>query len=772
MPATTTRLACLLAASGIFAATVPAQQPDTWAFRPGVDRFSAKALLDLRSLNEQVAGQSGFVRRSADGNDLVLGDGSPARFWCVNTYVQKPPHGRQPKRDLASHARFLAKRGVNMVRFHGSCQPRQEGSKITDFDRAARDQCWRLVAEMKKQGIYTTISPYYALTVKIRKSWGVDGGPQNAHGLLFFDETLQRGYKAWLKALFDEKNPHTGLRLADDPAVAIIQLQNEDSLLFWTSGKIKGPQAVKLARTFGTWLVRKYGSLDKARKAWGGVSVKADDFDNGVVAMLHVWEMTQDRKGGRARRLDDQLQFWTELMRDFNAEMIRYLREEIGCKQLVNPGNWRTADNARLLDAERYSYTAGEVIAMNRYYSATHTGKWQGWAIVKGDKFVDRSVLTHPLELPLAIRQVAGHPMIIPESNWVPPNGLQAEGPFLVAAYQSLLGIDGFYWFATSDTQWRPPSSANGYADSIGKWVIATPPVMGGFPAAALLYRKGYVRQAEPAVTEVRSLESIWKRAEPALLEGAGFDPNRDPGDRTAGRAGGKLHPLHFLIGPVVTDFREPRAEARQGQDDPRARKPGIHVDQEQIGPDSSRRVGPTAAEIRARTVTSRTGQLRWDYGKGLCVLNAPKAQGACGFLRRAGAIRTDAVGIDCQNEYAAVLVVAMDDKPLKTSGRILVQVTTRARPTGWQTRPTRIQRKNAPALDGQEIVSHGQAPWRVERAQVKLQLQNLVVDQAATLDANGMPVGRARLGRTGTSVQLVFPAEAMYVVLTDQAGR
>jgi len=48
----------------------------------------------------------------------------------------------------------------------------------------------------------------------------------------------------------------------------------------------------------------------------------------------------------------------------------------------------------------------------------------------------------------------------------VPPLSYQSEGPFLVAAYQSLSGIDAFYWFATGEEDWRAPGSANGFMPS------------------------------------------------------------------------------------------------------------------------------------------------------------------------------------------------------------------------------------------------------------------------------------------------------------------
>jgi hypothetical protein len=61
-----------------------------WAFEPDPDAFDAKAVLDLRGLNETTAGESGWVRRTPDGG-FALGDGKPVRFWAVNTTVHRSP---------------------------------------------------------------------------------------------------------------------------------------------------------------------------------------------------------------------------------------------------------------------------------------------------------------------------------------------------------------------------------------------------------------------------------------------------------------------------------------------------------------------------------------------------------------------------------------------------------------------------------------------------------------------------------------------------------
>ncbi len=705
-----------------------------WAFQPPRDEFSPKALLDLRSLNEKVAGQHGFVTRSPDGNDFAFADGTPARFWAVND-------GAFDK-DLARHARFLAKRGINMVRFHSNITP--TGSDLMGIDEADRDRLWKGLAAMKKEGIYVTYSPYWAGPARVKPSMGVlDTGGNGNWGLLFFDKKLQAAYKQWMQQVLTEKNPYTGIPLSQDPALAIIQIQNEDSLLFWTSQGIKGTAKKELRRQFGEFLAKKYGSLEKAKQAWGGAAPppnedSPDNFAQGEAALYIIWQLTQHGGSeGQQQRLADQMQFFTETMHDFNQMVGDYLKKELGCKQLVNAGNWRTADNVTMLDAERWSYTPNEVMAVNRYYGGADEGPNNGWAICNGDRFTDDCAMLRPRKMPLTLKQVDGFPMMITESSWVPPQGYQSEGPFLVAAYQSLTGIDAYYWFATGEEDWRQPGSANGFMPSEGKWVCATPMLMGQWPAAALMYRLGYIRQGEPVVYEQRPLDDLWRRRMPIIAEDAGYDPNRDKAHLSKeSNVKDGVNPLAYLVGPVVVKYAGDPAKSRA-------------VD-----------LGPYLKEDK-KQIRSITGELHMDYGRGLCALNAPKAQGATGFLKKGGTIKCGDVEIQSGNDYATVLVVAMDDKPLRSSRKILVQVGTTERPLGWRTRPAQVNGRA-----GEEVISFGRAPWMIVNGDVTLRLANTVVTRARVLDANGMPVKEVALALSAGRTTLKFPADALYVVL------
>lgn len=714
-----------------------------WAFDPGRDRFADDALLDLSHLNESVAGEHGFIGVDERG-DFVRGDGEPIRFWAVNTVTY-----RQGPDAVAENARFLAKHGVNMVRWHGMIQPKRTDQPLDTVDEQALDELFVLVAEMKRRGIYLTISPYYAHSIKLwkdggdalRRQWGLPRDPKagDPNGLLFFDAKMQSAYKAWLRELFTRPNPYTGVPLKDEPAVAIFQIQNEDSLLFWTFDKIKGLDRDILRRQYAEWLTEKYGSLDAAQVAWRGAkpagSDVPDDWNKGLISFCGLWQMFQadGNTGGAGVRMSDQAQFLTETMRDWNAEVERYLREDLGVKQVINAGNWRTADPLRLNDLERYSYTTNQVLGINRYTSGWHEGREHGWAVMAGDRYGSISVTRVPGAFCVALKQVPDKAMILPEALWVPPNFYESEGPFLTAAYQSLNGVDITYWFSMAQAQWRAPSSPNGYLDALGKWVLATPQVMGNFPAAALIFRQNLVERGEPVVVEHRALDDLWHRTPPIISEEGGYDPNRDDGyitDRSPVRTA--VDRRAFLVGPVHVVYDSDPAKTR---------------------------VVDLSPYLKGDVTLSNTGQLEWDQKQGVVTLDAPAAQGATGFLNERGRIELGDVTIDCDNDYATVVVVAMDGQPIATSGKLLVQVGTTCRSNGWKEGPE--DRRGL-----REILSHGKPPWLVDDGKVTLTIANTTVTRATALDPNGYAAGDVAIERSDNGIVLRVPSDAMHVLL------
>ncbi|MGO8930108.1 MAG: hypothetical protein ACLQU3_24835 [Limisphaerales bacterium] len=718
---------------------IPAFQPgQAWDFVPPADHLDPAAVLDLRYLNEKAAGEHGFIRLSADGNSFLRGDGAPIRFWAASP-------GFPPEVDLAARqhdAQFLAKRGVNFARVWCNLYPTVEGSKITDVDEKALDDLFKTVAALKSAGIYLTINPYWAVSVKLQKSWGVtDPGTTCPEGLLFFEPTMQKGFKAWLKALYTTKNPYTGLPLGEDPAVAIIELQNEDSLLWWGCSNIKGEAQILLRRLFADFLKEKYGSLEKARQPWQNHKAWVpDEWDKGLPGLMHPWDLTRDarvkhgQEPGFMERAAAQTEFLARLMRQFNSEMAAYVREELHCKQLINANNWRTADLSMTQDAEYWADCANDVNGRNFYTGGYHKGVNDGWQILPGQYYTDVSMIKEPVNLPINVKRPVGHAFILPEMLWTPPDLYESEGPLMVAAQTALTGLDISCWFGIGNLWCDNPSY---------KWVGNSPVILGQFPANALIFRQGLVKAGRPAVVEHRRLEDLWERTTPIISEESGWDPNRDTGNiALTSSVKTAVDPLAYLVGAVRVAYDSDSAKTE---------------------------VADLAKYIdrKNKTVRSITGQIETDYGNGIYRVNSPTAQAVAGFLKNAGPQHLADMDVACRNQYAAIVLVPLDGKTIRQSGKLLLQVGTVCRPTGWVAMPTRAR------IDGRQsdcfrILSAGKAPFQVENTEATVTVANSHITKAVLLDINGMATPTpVEIKRTGGKATVALPANTMYLMLS-----
>jgi hypothetical protein len=269
---------------------------------------------------------------------------------------------------------------------------------------------------------------------------------------------------------------------------------------------------------------------------------------------------------------------------------------------------------------------------------------------------------------------------------------------------------------------------------------------LGQFPAAALIYRRGLLKQGEPVVVEHRSLDQIWKRELPLISEEARYDPNRDTGDTALRSAsGGTLNPFAFLTGPVRVAYDSNVKQTRV-------------ADLERL------------IDHKKKVVRAVTGEITWDYGRGICAINAPMAQGATGFLDLVSRVPLKDVTIEAGNDYATILVVSLDDRPLKESRRILVQVGTLARPTGWIDREATFKSGDGKqTFRGKEIVSTGKMPWAVKDANITLKVANAGLRSATQLDANGRRGKRLRPETAGGVLSLKLPKDSLYLVLEGE---
>jgi hypothetical protein len=754
--------ACLAIAAGAAddSATFRASSAASWPFAYEENVFGDDVVLDLRSLNERQAGEGGFVGRSADGNSFALADGTPLRFWAANvdtglyygpgevSWSQDRDYLKLARRTfkpeiLRQHARWLAKMGVNLVRLHVSLPPKMPGSQITDVNEPVLDEIFRIVAAMKEEGIYTAISPLWPhanfLNVDTR-NWGLAGyetpstwdSDTPLWGLVFFSDKLQAAYREWLRALYSRMNPYTGKPLSAEPAVAIIQLVNEDSLLFGTEPGIRPEQRAILAGKFTREMVARHGSLAAAQRHWGDAVLPQDTPE--LLQLLTMEEIRAPASPRLEKRIADQLQFYVETMRSFYADTARFLRDELGCRQLINAGNWRTIDDSRMLVAERYTYAANDVVGVNTYFASEHRGPQRGYRVNVGDTYRNMSALEEARLFPPLVKQVEGFPTFMSESAWVYPNFYQSEAPLLVAAYGAMSGIDAYAWH----TFRAAPEYDTNILFLQNKWNAAHPALAAGFPAAALIFRRNLVKEARPVSLEHLAPGDLWRREPARFNEASGFDPNRDRESVSASTAWKDR--AAFLVGPVRVAF-------------------------DGSGPDSGS-LGDLAegVSVDGQKIRSSTGELVMDRARKILQIDAPQAQGAVGFLRTAGPIQLGQVRIQSDNDYAHVVVVALDGKPIASSDRLLVQGVTAARPTDWQVEI---------AADGlRTIKSLGHRPWRIERLRARVEVANAGLTAATVLDPMGRRLAAVELTRAPTGVAFDFPDNAFYVILSRDAGK
>jgi hypothetical protein len=438
-----------LAGSLIVTASVrltAAPEPGWFAFDPQADAFAANSAIDLRFLNEKSAGEHGFVS-VRDGEFVRGADSLPLRFWAVNG----PPH-ELAGAELHRCARLLAKYGVNMVRVHGGYF-----DKDGEVDRAKVLHAIEIVEAMKAQGIYTCFSIYFPLwlTPKPNTPWllGYDG-KQHPFATLFFNPDFQAQYQKWWTALLSTPSPVTGRQLVDEPAVAGLEIQNEDSFFFWTFAEKNLPdeQWRILETQFGQWLTRKYGSLPAALAKWNGLKAGRDVIPEGRVGFRPLWNMSHEKTA----RDQDTVQFLLEVQTRFYSETYAFLRK-LGFKGVITASNWTTASPEVFGPLEKLSYAVGDFIDRHGYFSCNHKGPSAEWSLRDNHTYSDRSALRFDAEDPLKGKQFVhpamdphydGKPSMISETTWNRPNRFRSEAPLYLAAYGALQHSDAIVHFA------------------------------------------------------------------------------------------------------------------------------------------------------------------------------------------------------------------------------------------------------------------------------------------------------------------------------------
>lgn len=681
---------CLVANATALAQTTVAQSnadpkgADWFAFDPTKDPFESSSAIDLRFLNEREAGEHGFIA-AKDGRFVYGQSGEAIRFWAVNGPAAKS------REEMRREARQLAKYGVNLVRLHTPLF-----DKRGEVDPKKIQRAFDVVDAMKEQGIYTHFSIYFPLWFDppADLDWlqGYDG-KSHAFATLYFNPKFHEKYRSWWKSLLTTPSPNTGRRLIDEPAVFGAELINEDSLFFWTFSdkNIPDPQLRILEEQFGSWLQKKYGNLDKALAAWNGPKLKRDVPLDGRVAFRTLWDISHSR----GLRDQDTTRFLFETQQRFYQQSYEYLRE-LGFKGLITASNWSTASPEYFGPLEKLSYATGDFIDRHGYFGCRNQGQFSEWSIRDGHTFADRSALRFESEEsgkpasfvhPVMDPSYDNKPSMISETTWTRPNRYRGEAPLYLAAFAALQDSDCIVHFAKDGIDWSVKPNY-----FMQPWTLTAPTQFGQFPAAALLYRRGLVKPGEVMAEVTLGVEDLLKLQGTPLPQDAALDELRLKDVPTGSNLtpGQRIHPLIHYVGQTRVAFASAKTKRTSEPVGVKLKSLESYID------------------LDSKRVRSSSGQLQLDWGQGILTIDAPAAQGASGNLGSAKEISLSSITIACPLDLAHIIVVSLDDQPLATSKRMLLQVMTEEKPTGFRTESAGDRKHR--------ILSIGQDPWLVRR--------------------------------------------------------
>jgi len=677
--------------------------PEGWFTFNDNTTFGTPSSIDLRYLNEPFAGASGRITRK--GAQFVQ-KGQPVRLMAVGAGKEDV---RLPRHLIDRQAQFLARRGVNLVRFHGGPFI-ASGPQAGQIDETLLDDLFYYIAAMKREGIYTHLSIYF-------QHWfDVSGLPQfpgyekgqMPFALHFFNQEWQKLYRDWWTAILTRENPYTGTTMAKDPALFGIELLNEDSFFFWTFAEKNLPdsQWAIIETQFADWLAEKYGSPPAALDAWKK-PLDRDRPEANRIAFVPLWSLFNN-PGPRER---DTARFLAETQRGFFDNGYRFVKEDLGYEGLVVASNWRTA-NTRFLGAlDKWTNAGTDFFDHHGYFAPWEKKVAPGFGHGPGDLFADRSLARWDarsptgrparLELPFLPPQIDGQPQMVSEFAWPNHNRFRAEMPLIAYSLATQAGVDALVLFTLrGDTAWSPTVDAH-------HWPVATPAELGQFPAAALSYRLGLIEESKPVAKLQINIDEMMNLKGNDFTDPSSGDYNRAQEGRDESVQGVDMR--HFAAGKVTVDFVEngPTRTERQPLEQYYNEEPAL--------------------------LRSANDQIQWNHRDGLFALHTPASQGVTGFLGAAGPVRLPDATVDLNNEFAAIWLVAMDGRPLAGSRKILLQIMTEQRNHGYRTE----------GHPRKEIHSLGTAPVEVREisGRISLSRPDAARLKVTALDANGVPV-------------------------------
>lgn len=679
--------------------------------------------IDLSRFLDAPAGKHGPLRTS--GETFVTGDDKPIRFWGVNLAIDIC---FAPKDQAAQIADDLARWGINLVRFHhidtdwGRSFIDPTKNDTQHFSAENLDRFDFLVAELKKRGIWVQ------LTLNIHRHFK-EGDQVRDHKILsigkaatYFNPRLIELQHKFTRGFLTHKNPYTGLTYAEEPAIAFIELLNENSLIeAWAGNRLRpgvdkyldgtwqpipDSYARELDSLYYDWLL-KNGTAEERAAITKETSISFDKRPADLPQDLRL--VPADFTKASEARFTAEARFLMDIEANFFDTYKKLIREELGSNALLTLSN----DHANGISG--YPHLKGNL----RGDWVDGHGYWQHPSIGKVTKSNNTPMVNVPLDstiVQFARSAPLEKPFTIGETNHAFPHRFATEGYPLLTAYAQLQDWDALNWFSWKAGRLAPLNSgiqANGWFDlsndSMKLAQLAT---------CALMWHRHDISPARKTHLRAYSPEEI-----PASLRLQNEAPFFKPG--------------FDLTLPLTQKVRFTFDTTQKSS--PLAEK------------------SPNRPWEKPALITSDTGQLTWshaDIDKGLVKIDSPKTVGLVGFLRShwwKPEAATRHLKVEPQSDHCSVILTSLDDQDIATSTRLLLTATCRSANTGQSWRD-----------DLKTLATWGTGPITIVPVRGKAYLSNL--SEARSIAVHALTAeGR----RTGSPLKITPDDQTWTIPLT-----
>jgi hypothetical protein len=592
------------------------------------DSDTTHNVVDMSFLNNSIAGSSGFIK-IRDGH-FIDGNGERIRFFGTNlTFNSCFPD----KETAVLVAGRLKKLGMNVVRFHHMDNQAAPGGiwnqSMKELDPGQLDRLDWLVYQLKLHGIYSNINTHVSRNYPGCNYAGIDQFNYGKGIDQFYPPYIDM-QKEYARKLLTHKNPYTGTIYAEEPAVAFVEVNNENSLISnWSLlPKLNSEHKAALIKQWNEWfsLHSDYRKKDGFSKDLMGIITGYNDKTPEVQKEM-LWSFLMEREMVYAR------------------EMVSFYKNELKVKANIAEsqayysgvqGVWRESQVSDFDDMHSYWEHPD---FPGKSWSATN------WKIRNSSMVSDKE--TGKLFW-FGMHRIAGKPLTISEYDHPAPSFFCAEMFPMLNSFAAFQDFDGIYHF-TFDAPYDGGRIDNFFSS-------AGHPLKQIFvPVGAVLFRMGAITPGQ-------------HRIHLGLPQSAVLDNMVKTGDRI------RLH-----VSNMKYVWKDAGAFAGMSVLHP------VDVDVNAKEFKLSEPVNATAGPWE-----SETGQIIWDTRDSVNAvyrINAPAARAAIGYIGgKSIDLGNVTVAMDTTKfNWATITVTSLDGKPIEKSSKILLVAAGRVENTDWK---------------------------------------------------------------------------------------